>query len=187
MSQLVRDILLALIAGLPALLLAIVALRKMPAEVNAAEAAADKAQHDATRSIAESADILSKSLSTEVEKLKTELAMSESRADAAQKLVAELQQRLASAEDRLARAESRAADAEKRASEFRTELIKVGTMLDQSRREHQHQIDELVLVIQTLLEQVEQLGGKPNIDRELLDRIANLSRNGGKSDRPQRS
>jgi len=176
MSQLERDILLALIAGLPALILAILAWRKAPAEIDAAEAAADKAQHDATKSIAEGADVLSKSLRVEIENLKADLAEEKSKSEIAIRFGEDLQRRLTNAEERLARAEARATEAEKRSLELRSDLVKVGTMLDEQRKKHQQQIDELVLIIQTLLEQVEGLGGKPNIDREVLERIANLSR-----------
>ena len=176
-------IIFAVLAAIPSIILAIVALRKQPAETRSADAAADKAQHDASQSIALGAKVLAESLCNEVailgselEKTKTRLAESIERADAASKLVESLRQRLVEAETRLAGAEARAANAEKRAAEFRNELIKVGTMLDESRREHQRQIDEMVLVIETLFEQIERLGGKPNVDKEMLERIANLSR-----------
>ncbi len=189
-SQLARDLLIALIAGVPAMILALIAWRKMPAEVDAAQANADRAQHDATKSIAEGAQALAESLRAEIVTLKQDLAATrselaaakldqaaaETRAKVAEKLGEELKERLTKAEARLAQSESRAADAEKRAMEFRSDLIKVGTAMGDARREHQQQIEELVLIIQSLLEQVEQLGGKPNIDRAVLDRIASLGR-----------
>lgn len=183
MSQLSRDILIALIAGVPALILALIAWRKTPAEVNVAQATADRAQHEATRAIAEGAKSLAESLQAEIVLLKQDLAATkrdlaaaEARAETAEKFGEELQARLTKAEARLAQSESRADDAEKRAVEIRSDLIRVGTMMGEARREHQQQIEELVLIIETLLEQVEQLGGKPNIDKAVLERIANLDR-----------
>ena len=190
MTPLARDLLIAFIAGLPAMILALIAWRKMPAEVNASEAAADRAQHDATRSIAEGAHALAESFQGEIESLKNDLKdakkelaitgqaqeTAEARADSAEKLSEGLQVRITSLEVRLASAESRAAELERQRNEIRIDLIKVGTMLGEQRREHQHQIEELVLIIQSLLEQVEQLGGKPNIDKAVLERIAGLGR-----------
>lgn len=179
----IEIIIVAVVAAIPGLILAIVALRKQPAETRSADAAADKAQHEASQSIAQGAKTLAESLCNEVAGLRTELettkkrlAESDDRANTASRLVESLRQRLGEAEGRLAKAESGTVDAEKRALEVRTDLIKVGTMLDKDRREHQRQIDELVLVIQTLVDQVERLGGKPNIDRATLEKIANLSR-----------
>lgn len=179
----IEAIIIAMVAAIPGLLLAIVALRKQPAESRSADAATDKAQHEASQSIALGAKSLAESLGIEVRDLRVELdetkkrlADSVERADAASKLVESLRQRLVEAEARLAGAEARTANAEKRAAEFRNELIAVGTMLDESRKEHQRQIDELALVIQTLIEQVEQLGGSPNVEEKTLERIANLSR-----------
>jgi chromosome segregation ATPase len=196
-SPLLRDVLIAFIGGLPGLILAFIAWRKVPSEIDTAEAKADKAQHEATESLARSAKTLADSLCEDVQRLsnemdeateiivasraeiaqlKKDLGAANTRADSADSLVQDLRKRLVDAETRLAVAESRTAEADRRASEFRTELIKVGTLFDQSRREHQRQIDELVLVIETLLEQVEQLGGRPNVDKAMLERIANMSR-----------
>lgn len=182
-SQTVRDIIIALVAATPGILLGIVALRKAPAETHYAQHQADLAQASASEALAKSAKALAESLSTEVANLRHELAVAEqrlgdaeARANRSEELGKELQRRLTDAESRLARAEDRAAGAEKRANEFRNELIQVGHMLDESRKEHQRQIDELVLVIQSLIEQIEQLGGKPNVDKATLDRIASLTR-----------
>lgn len=164
---------------MPGLILALIAWRKMPSEVDAAQASADRAQHEATKSIAEGAQALAQSLRIEIGTLKNDLTAAETRAKAAEKFGEELQIRLTKAEARLAQSEARAADAEKRAMEFRSDLIKVGTLMDEARREHQQQIEELVIIIQTLLEQVEQLGGKPNVDKAVLDRIASLGRKQG--------
>lgn len=62
---------------------------------------------------------------------------------------------------------ARTVDAEKLAAAFRIELTKLGL-------EYQRQIDELVIVVLSLIEQVEQLGGKPNVDMKMLERIAHI-------------
>ena len=176
-------ILVAIVAAMPGLLVAIVALRKQPAESRLSDAAADKSQHEASQSIAIGAKTLAEALGIEVRNLRIELEETKKRlsdsillSEAASRLIESLRQRLVDAESRLAKAEGRTAEAERRAIDFRNELIKVGTMLDESRREHQRQIDELVLVVQTLIEQVEQLGGQPKVDKETLARLADLSR-----------
>jgi chromosome segregation ATPase len=174
-------VIIAAVAAIPGFLLAIVALRKQPAESRSADAAADRAQHDASQSIAMGAKSLAEALCTEVANLQIELEKTKSslknyveQLDSSTRLVESLRQRLSEAEARIEKSEDKATTAGKRAVEFREELIKVGTMLDQSRREHQRQIDEVALVIQVLLGQIEKLGGQPEIDQDTLKRIAIL-------------
>ena len=109
-------------AIITAIVTAYVTIRRLPSDIRSADAATDKAQHEASKIIAESAKALAESLRIEI---------------------AGLQQRLTEAERRIAAAEGKAANAEKRAAEFRSELIKVGTMLDQARK----QINELVAIV----------------------------------------
>lgn len=168
------DVLIAVIAAIPALIVAIIAWRKVPAERETAQSQADRAQHEATKTIAEGAKTLAESLQVEIEKLKRDLEIEKTRATKAEALVSEFQPRMAKAEERIAQSEKRAADAEHRAAEFRADLIRVGTMLDQSRKEHKRQIAELVLIIQNLMEQIETLGLQPNIDKEVLARLADF-------------
>jgi hypothetical protein len=62
------------------------------------------------------------------------------------------------------------------ADSLHAEVKSLKAQLAATEREYQRQIDELVIVVLSLIEQVEQLGGKPNIDRKMLERIASLGR-----------
>lgn len=79
--------------------------------------------------------------------------------------------RLAGTEGRLAQSEARAADAEKRATEFRQDIIKVGTQIQEYRR----LINELGEILGGLMGQLEKLGVKPDVSPETLKRIADVN------------
>ncbi len=79
--------------------------------------------------------------------------------------------RLAGTEGRLAQSEARAADAEKRATEFRQDIIKVGTQIQEYRR----LINELGEILGGLIGQLKKLGVEPDVSPETLKRIAEVN------------
>lgn len=143
----------ALLTALAAILGAFALVRQRQNETRESEAKADQAQHDASQSIANASKAAVDLLRGEMEDLRTRLTAQEKRA---------------------ALAEARIATAEAQAHHFRVDVIELGEKLAKTRAEYEGKLRRMAGIVARLIDQVESLGGKPDIDMPMLKELSNL-------------
>ncbi len=156
-----------------------VTLRRLPSETRKIDAEASVSEAKADQISAQTIGELSgqiAGLCTSVGQLSAQAAAKDAEIGQLREALTSTQARLAATEGRIASAEGRTAEAEAKAERFRKDIRDMGRAMSEMRQEYERKIAELVVVIQTLLDQVEGLGADPQVDPAVLKRIAEVNR-----------